>query len=101
MIPYEELCEALAQWRSKNGLANGPSAKMPQGPVIAAPPPAFAAAHTDESPLGAPDAVTASPPTAPEDPDAPTGVHAAAPPEPGETTNEIELESMLVRDEDV
>jgi hypothetical protein len=40
MIPYEELCSALAQWRERNGLANGPSARPPQGPVIVPPPPA-------------------------------------------------------------
>ena len=28
MIPYQELCDALAKWRSKNGLVNGPSASV-------------------------------------------------------------------------
>ena len=34
MIAYEELCEALARWRSRNGLENGPSARPPQGAVV-------------------------------------------------------------------
>lgn len=34
MIPYEELCSALAKWREKNGLTNGPSSRMPKGAVI-------------------------------------------------------------------
>ena len=28
MIPYQELCDALAKWRSQNGLTNGPSASV-------------------------------------------------------------------------
>ena len=48
MIPYEELCTALARWREKNGLANGPSARPPQG--IVAPPPA--AAPPEPAPAG-------------------------------------------------
>lgn len=37
MIAYEELCEALARWRSRNGLQNGPSARPPQGAVVVPP----------------------------------------------------------------
>jgi hypothetical protein len=28
MIPYQELCDALAQWRARNGLTSGPSARV-------------------------------------------------------------------------
>jgi hypothetical protein len=28
LIPYQELCDALARWRSRNGLRNGPSATV-------------------------------------------------------------------------
>jgi hypothetical protein len=31
MISYEELCEALAGWRTRNGMANGPSAQPTPG----------------------------------------------------------------------
>ena len=29
MIPYQELCGALARWREQRGLVNGPSANPP------------------------------------------------------------------------
>jgi hypothetical protein len=40
MIPYDELCEALARFRTRHGMANGASAspQRPQAPVAAAPP---------------------------------------------------------------
>jgi hypothetical protein len=47
MIPYEELCEALARWREKNGMLNGPSARPPQGLVAPPPSPAPAADSTE------------------------------------------------------
>jgi hypothetical protein len=43
MIPYEELCSALARWRERQGLANGPSAVPPQGAILTPPPPAAVA----------------------------------------------------------
>jgi hypothetical protein len=107
MIPYDELCASLARWREKNGLTNGPSARMPQGPVVAAPPPpAFEPAVTDEMAAGPPTTVGPNPLAAlaaPPEPDAddPTGLHQAAPARvASEHTNEIELEGMLVVDDD-
>jgi hypothetical protein len=47
MIPYDELCAALARWREKNGMTNGPSAHPPQGLVT--PPPAAAPAAPAEA----------------------------------------------------
>lgn len=93
MIPYEDLCSALARWRSGRGLANGPSATPPpplENPpspgdrtVVAAAPPGFVAAPTLE--------------TAPPD-EGPTGLHVVAP----ETTGELDLDSMdVIDDEDV
>jgi hypothetical protein len=59
MIPYEELVHALAEWRAKNGLTNGPSARnlRRSAPVAAQAgtasivnaPPVFAQASTLES----------------------------------------------------
>ena len=53
MIPYEELCTALARWREKNGMTNGPSARPPQGivapPAAQAPPPAAEAPASESS----------------------------------------------------
>ena len=92
MIPYEDLCAALARWRAGRGLANGPSATPPaplENPtlpgdrtVVVAAPMAFAAATTLE--------------TAPPD-DGPTGLHDAAP----ERTGEVDLDSKDVLDEDL
>lgn len=53
MIPYEELCSALARWRERQGLANGPSAVPPQGAILAPPPPPPAPAPPPAPPVEA------------------------------------------------
>jgi hypothetical protein len=90
MIPYEELCGALARWRDQRGLVNGPSANPP--PPLDNPPlpgertmvaaaPAFAAGTIE---------------TAPPD-EGPTAQHEAAP----KRTGEVGLDSMDVLDEEL
>jgi hypothetical protein len=101
MIPYEELCDALARWRSRNGLANGPSAQVPPAAAVIPPsaPTSFETAHTDEHPGDGATTITANP-LATDDVDAPTGLHQAAPERvPAETTNELSLDSVIESDE--
>jgi hypothetical protein len=100
MIAYEELCDALARWRERNGLANGPSATMPKGPVRVPTPPTFEAAQTEEMHVGqdttiAPNPLAALPYVDGEDP---TALHVPAPVRTGDSTGEIE-DSMFVDDE--
>ncbi|HKA87439.1 MAG TPA: hypothetical protein VKE22_07215 [Haliangiales bacterium] len=91
MIPYEDLCAALATWRAGRGLANGPSATPPPplatpmppaDKTVVAPAPAAFAAGTIE--------------TAPAD-DGPTALHVV----PTERSGELVVDSMDVIDEDL
>src|SRR5262249_3218312 len=126
MIAYEELCEALARWRSRNGLENGPSARPPQGVVVPPamtagaatsqgtaaqggtaatflPPafgspafgsPGFAPATTEETLVAESKTTVAPNPLAHHEEDGvPTGV-------PRETTNDLDLENVVLVDED-
>jgi hypothetical protein len=79
MIPFEELCDALAAWRSRNGLATG--TPMPREPV-------FVAVSTDEVASEQPTAVTASPLAA-----------RAAAPKADDPTGELDLDSLFVDDD--
>lgn len=103
MIAYEELCDALARWRAKNGMGNGPSSRpmrsAPAIPVQAAPPPAPVA----------PAFVMAN--TAPElDAEDETSTHLAAPevpldvapltPKREDSTSEIDIDGIDVLEEE-
>ena len=84
MIPYEELCQALASWRVKNGL-----------PTAAPPPPAPPAAVAVTMPPPAPavplkDLLQASP----EPPPPPEAVPESSE-TPTETTNEIDITDVI------
>ena len=79
MIPFEELCEALARWRSRNGMENGPSARPPQ--------PAFVAVTTEEILGEQPTTVGANP-------------LAADPRTAHEQTNEIDVDSLVLDADD-
>jgi hypothetical protein len=81
MIPFEELCDALARWRSRNGLANGPSAQPPKG--------AFVAVTTEEILAEQPTTITANPLSA----------GGARPVQ--EHTNEIEVDSVFLDEDDI
>jgi hypothetical protein len=80
MIPFEELCDALARWRSRNGLVNGPSAKPPQA--------AFIAVTTEEILGEQPTTITANPLAAEARP-------------VQEHTNEIEVDSLILDADDI
>jgi hypothetical protein len=101
MIAYQELCDALARWREQHGMANGPSARMPQGPVVVPSVPTFEPAMTEEMHIEQPTTVGPNPlAAAPEpDADAPTGLHQPAPPR-SDQTQDLELDSMMVLDDD-
>ena len=103
MIPYEELCEALARWRSRQGMVNGPSARPPQGAVLAAPAaatPAWTPAAAEVP--GQKTAVTPNPLGFAADGDLATDAHAPAPSLPGQdSTGEIDLDNVLLVDEDL
>jgi hypothetical protein len=101
MIAYEELCDAQARWRSRNGLTNGPSAKVAPAAAVLQPASAFESAETDEHPGEGQTTVTPNPLTlVPDDLDGPTGLHVAAPERvPTETTNELSLDAVIENDE--
>jgi hypothetical protein len=117
MIPYDELCHALASWRERNGLANGPSARPPQGAVRTTPPARFGGEDTqlatEENVVEQQTSITINPlgplaGAAPSADDAPTSLHRAAPeavPEVApahESTQQLDLESdnvVLVDDD--
>lgn len=116
MIPYEELCEALALWRGRNGLLNGPSAHPPQGVLAVASSvttspagggvaafggSAAAPATTEETFVTEPKTLITPNPLAADagsDADWPTGLHHARAPQ--DNTNELDLENVLLVDED-
>ncbi len=54
MIPFEELSEALARWRARNGIQSQRSTPHVE-------PPAFVPSSTDEMMAAEPTAVTANP----------------------------------------
>ena len=92
MIPYEDLCAALATWRAGRGLANGPSATPPP-PLATTPMPPADKTVVAPAP---PTFVAGTIKTAPAD-DGPTALHVV----PTERSGELEVESMDVIDEDV
>jgi hypothetical protein len=118
MIPYAELCEALARWRTRQGLANGPSARpsMSMAAVAAAAPPVpedtstsvhVAPAATVDHTHTNTDAVAAldDDPAAGDDPA--TSEHVAAPPARvrssrmgDESTGELDIDSVDLIDEE-
>src|SRR5437763_1917797 len=71
MIAYEELCDALARWRTKNGLANGPAAatRATRAPAPAAA--AFAPAVTAQNEPAYEDRTSTSTQAAPAEATAP------------------------------
>jgi hypothetical protein len=119
MIAYEELCEALARWRSRNGLQNGPSARPPQGAVVVPPvmstgaatsegtaaqgggpgfgAPGFAPATTEETLVAESQTTVAPNPLVHhEDGEGPTGLHTAV----SENTNDLDLDNVVLVDDD-
>jgi hypothetical protein len=79
MIPFDELCQALARWRTRNGMDNGPSALVPQ--------PAFIAVTTEEI-LGEQATIISPNPL-------------AGPRPADDTTNEIEIDNLVLDADDV
>lgn len=80
MIPFEELCDALARWRDRNGLANGPSAKPPSA--------AFVAVTTEEIIGEQPTTITANP------------LADARPVSGQEHTAEVEVDQLIIDADD-
>jgi hypothetical protein len=102
MIAYEELCDALARWRSKNGMAGNPvlrrASGRTSGQVAVPPPPPQPSAPP---PLAAP---PAEPPDlfAASTGDETSVSHSAVPEEqaPRENTSEIDLDQVDVVEEE-
>ncbi len=123
MIPYDELCEALARYRTRHGMANGPSAspQRVQAPVASATPaytppayspPAYSppAGYAAQPARGASGEYPAQPaafvPVATRDdyaggpaPDDRTDIHTAAAPRE-DSTGEIDIDTADVVEED-
>jgi hypothetical protein len=100
MIAYQELCDALARWREQHGMANGPSARMPQGPVVVPSLPTFEPSATEEMHFDQPTTVAPNPLVAADpDADVPTGLHQVAPAR-GDATQDLDVESLLLVDDD-
>lgn len=116
MIAYEELCDALARWRSKNGLPGSPSARpmrvsggmaavAPPPPPTSRPPAAFVQSSTQEvdpadvdaEPLGEIDDGYAE--AGSDDATATAVPIVDAPPKREDSTSEIDIDGLDVVEE--
>ena len=93
MIPYQELCGALARWREQRGLVNGPSANPP--PPLENPPLPGERTVVAAAPAFVAGTIETAPPD--EGDDGPTAQHESPP----ARTGEVALDSMDVLDEDI
>ncbi len=112
MIPYAELCEALARWRTRQGLANGPSARPSMSMPAVTPPVAedtSTSVHVAPATLDNTNTNTDAVAAIEDDPamDPPTAEHVAPPPARvrtarmgDESTGELDIDSVDLIDEE-